>query len=102
MVGRMRRSARATASRDRTSLTARDDRHILGAMEHPIRFAVGALLALAAASVLLSSMGKPPDWTPAYLGQRRGLTRRDQLRRYATIALVAGAVVAIVFGILVR
>ena len=72
-------------------------------MNHPIRFAVGALLALAAAALLAWSNGKPPEWNPTFFGLRpRGLGGRDRIRIYAVAALVAGAVVAIVFGILVR
>jgi hypothetical protein len=72
-------------------------------MDHPIRFAVGALLALVAAAVLVWSNGKPPEWSPTFFGLRpRGLGGRDRIRIYALTALVAGAVVAIVFGILVK
>jgi hypothetical protein len=71
-------------------------------MDHPIRFVVGALLALVAASLLVWSIGKPPEWNPTFFGLRpRGLGGRDRVRMYAFGALVAGAVVAIVFGILV-
>jgi hypothetical protein len=70
-------------------------------MNHPIRFVVGALLALVAASVLVWTIGKPPEWDPRFFGLRpRGLGRRDRVRIYALAALVAGAVVAIYFGIL--
>jgi hypothetical protein len=76
---------------------------MLGLMAHPIRFAVGTLLALVAASLLVWSIGKPPEWNPAFYGLRpRGLGGRDRVRNYALAALVAGAVVAIYFGILVR
>jgi hypothetical protein len=72
-------------------------------MDHPIRFVVGALPALVAAAVLIWSVGKPPDWNPNFFRLRpRGLGGRDRIRIYALAALVAGAVVAIVFGILVR
>jgi len=72
-------------------------------MNHPIRFVVGALVALAAAALLAWSNGKPPEWNPTFFGLRpRGLGGRDRIRIYAIAALVAGAVVAIVFGILVR
>jgi hypothetical protein len=72
-------------------------------MDHPIRFVVGALLAVVAASLLVWSVGKPPEWNPTFFGLRpRGLGGRDRIRIYAVAALVAGAVVAIVFGILVR
>jgi hypothetical protein len=72
-------------------------------MNHPIRFVVGALLALVAASVLVWTIGKPPEWDPRFFGLRpRGLGGRDRVRIYALAALVAGAVVAIYFGILVR
>jgi hypothetical protein len=70
-------------------------------MNHPIRFVVGALLALVAASVLVWTIGKPPEWDPRFCGLRpRGLGGRDRVRIYALAALVAGAVVAIYFGIL--
>ena len=74
---------------------------MLGDVDHPIRFAVGALLALVAASLLAWSIGKPPDWNPTFSGLRpRGLGGRDRVRIYALVALIAGAVVAIFFGIL--
>ena len=76
---------------------------MLRQMNHPIRFAVGALLALAAASVLVWTIGKPPEWDPNFFGLRpRGLGGRDRVRIYALVALVAAAVVAIYFGFLVR
>src|SRR4051794_25766631 len=72
-------------------------------MDHPIRFAVGALLALAAAAVLVWSIGKPPEWDPRFFGLRPGgLGGRDRVRIYALVALVAGVVVAIYFGLVVR
>jgi hypothetical protein len=72
-------------------------------VQHPIRFAVGTLLAVAAAAVLAWSAGKPPTWEPNFFGLTpRGLGGRDRVRVYALVALIAGAVVAIVFGILVR
>jgi hypothetical protein len=76
---------------------------MLRVMNHPIRFVVGALLAVVAASLLAWSIGKPPDWNPTFFGLRpRGLGGRDRIRIYALALLVAGAVVAIIFGILVR
>jgi hypothetical protein len=76
---------------------------MLKEMAHPIRFVVGTLLALVAASALVWTIGKPPEWDPRFFGLRpRGLGGRDRVRIYALAALVAGAVVAIVFGILVR
>jgi hypothetical protein len=72
-------------------------------MDHPIRFVVGTLLALAAVSVFVWTIGKPPEWDPKFFGLRpRGLGGRDRVRIYALVALVAGAVVAIYFGILAR
>ena len=72
-------------------------------MAHPIRFGVGALLALVAASVLVWTIGKPPEWDLKVFGLRpRSLGGRDRVRIYALVALVAGAVVAIYFGLLVR
>ena len=72
-------------------------------MDHPIRFVVGTLLALVAASVLVWTIGKPPEWNPKFVGLRpRGLNGRDRVRIYALAALAAGAVVAIYFGILAR
>jgi hypothetical protein len=72
-------------------------------MNHPIRFVVGALLVLMAAATLAWTIGKPPEWDPTFLGLRpRGLGGRDRVRIYALVALLAGAVVAIYFGILVR
>ena len=72
-------------------------------MDHPIRFVVGALLALVAASLLVWSIGKPPEWNPTFFGLRpRGLGGRDRVRIYALVALVAGVMVATIFGILVR
>jgi uncharacterized membrane protein YccC len=71
-------------------------------MNHPIRFAVGTLLALVAASVLVWTIGKPPDWDPKFFGLRpRGLGGRDRVRIYALVTLVLGVGVAIYFGILV-
>jgi hypothetical protein len=76
---------------------------MLGHMYHPIRFVAGTLLDLVAASVLVWTIGKPPEWDPKFLGLRpRGLGGRDRVRIYALAALVAGAVVAIYFGILIR
>jgi hypothetical protein len=76
---------------------------MLGLVDHPIRFVVGTLLALVAASVLVWSIGKPPQWNPRFFGLRpRGLGGRDRVRIYAVAALLAGAVVAIYFGILTR
>jgi hypothetical protein len=70
-------------------------------MGHPIRFVVGALLALVAASVLVWTIGKPPEWDPKFSGLRpRGLGGRDRVRIYALVALVAGVVVAVYFGML--
>ena len=70
-------------------------------MDHPIRFVAGTLLALVAASLLAWSIGKPPEWNPRFFGLTpRGLGGRDRLRIYALAALIAGAVVAIYFGIL--
>jgi uncharacterized membrane protein YccC len=75
---------------------------MLKEMDHPIRFVVGTLLALIAASVLVWTIGKPPEWDPKFYGLRpRGLGGRDRVRTYAIVTLVAGAVVAIYFGILV-
>ncbi|MFL5679999.1 MAG: hypothetical protein ACJ77B_05300 [Chloroflexota bacterium] len=72
-------------------------------MEHPIRVAVGALVALAGALVLVSTIGKPPEWDPAFFGLRpSGLGGRDRVRAYAVVALAGGAGVAMLFGILVR
>ena len=72
-------------------------------MDHPIRFVVGTLLALVAASLLVWTIGKPPAWDSKFFGLRpRGLGGRDRVRIYALVALVAGAVVAIYFGMLVR
>jgi hypothetical protein len=72
-------------------------------MNHPIRFVVGALLVLMAAATLAWTINKPPEWDPTFLGLRpHGLGGRDRVRIYALAALVAGAVVAIYFGILVR
>jgi hypothetical protein len=76
---------------------------MLRVMNYPIRFVVGALLAVVAASLLAWSIGKPPDWNPTFFGLRpRGLGGRDRIRIYALALLVAGAVVAIIYGILVR
>jgi hypothetical protein len=72
-------------------------------MNHPLRFVVGTLLALVAVSVLVWTIGKPQEWDPKFFGLRpRGLGGRDRVRIYALVALVAGAVVAIYFGMLVR
>jgi len=72
-------------------------------VEHPVRFAVGTLLALVAASILVWSIGKPPEWNPRFFGLRPGGPGgRDRVRIYALAALIAGAVVAIYFGILAR
>jgi hypothetical protein len=76
---------------------------MLGDVEHPIRFAVGTLLVVVAAAVLVWTAGKPPEWDPKFSGLTpRGLGGRDRVRVYALVALIGGAVVAIVFGILVR
>ena len=76
---------------------------MLSVMDHPIRFVIGALLALAAAPVLIWTLGKPPEWDPMFFGSRpRGLGGRDRIRMYALVALVAGVVVAVYFGILAR
>jgi hypothetical protein len=72
-------------------------------MDHPIRFAIGTLLALLAAAVLVWTIGKPLEWDPEFFGLRpRGLGGRDRVRIYALVTLVAGVVLAIYFGILVR
>jgi hypothetical protein len=76
---------------------------MLGHMYHPIRFVAGTLLDLVAASVLVWTIGKPPEWDPNFHRLRPpGLGGRDRVRIYALAALVAGAVVAIYFGILIR
>jgi hypothetical protein len=76
---------------------------MLRRMDHPIRFVVGALLALLAASVLIWTIGKPPEWDPNFFWLRpRGFGGRDRVRIYALATLVAGAAVAVVFGFLVR
>jgi hypothetical protein len=70
---------------------------------HPIRIVVGALLALVAASTLVWSIGKPPEWDPKFYGLRpRGLGGRDRVRIYALEALVLGGVVAVYFGVFAR
>ena len=85
------------------ALTEPTGRPMLKHMNHPIRFVVGALLALVAASLLAWSIGKPLEWNPTFSGLRpRGLGGRDRVRIYAIVALVLGAVVAIYFGMLVR
>ena len=69
-------------------------------MDNPVRFAIGAVLALVAAALLVSSVGKPPDWNPTFFGLRpQGLGGRDRIRLYAMVALVAGTVVAILLGL---
>ena len=84
-------------------LTWPEHRPTLGHMDHLIRFAVGTLLALVAASLLVWSIGKPPEWNPAFFGLRpRGVGGRDRVRIYALATLIAGAVVAIYFGMLAR
>jgi hypothetical protein len=76
---------------------------MLSEMTHPIRFVVGTLLALVAASVLVWAIGKPPEWDPKFFGLRpRGLGGRDRVRMYALAVVVAGAIVAVYFGIFVR
>jgi hypothetical protein len=76
---------------------------MLREVDHPIRFVAGTLLAFAAASVLVWTISKPPEWDPKFFGLRpRGLGGRDRVRLYALVALAAGAVVAIYFGLLVR
>jgi hypothetical protein len=70
---------------------------------HPVRIAVGALVALVAAATLVWSIGKPPEWDPRFFGLRpRGLGGRDRVRIYALLTLALGAGVAIYFGILAR
>jgi len=71
-------------------------------MDHPIRFAIGIVLALVAAASLVWSNGKPPEWNPTFFGLRRDLGGRDRVRTYAVATLVAGIVLAIVFGLLVK
>jgi len=72
-------------------------------MNHPIRFVVGTLLVLMAAATIVWTIGKPPEWDPKFYGLRpRGLGGRDRVRIYALAVVVAGAVVAVYFGILVR
>jgi len=76
---------------------------MLREMDHPIRFVVGTLLVLMAAATLVWTIGKPSEWDPKFYGLRpRGIGGRDRLRIYRLLALVAGAVVAIYFGIIVR
>jgi hypothetical protein len=98
------RSVNPTAFvRNDLGLTVFEHPPTLREMDHPVRFAVGALLALVAASVLVWTVGKPPGWDPRFIGLRpRGLGGRDRVRIYALVTLIAGAVVAIYFGILVR
>jgi hypothetical protein len=70
-------------------------------MDQPVRFVVGTLLALVGATVLVWTIGKPPEWDPKFFGLRpRGLGGRDRVRIYALVTLVLGVVVAIYFGIL--
>ena len=70
-------------------------------MDHPIRFVVSAVMGLLAATVLVWSVGKPPEWNPKFFGLRpRGLGGRDRVRSYALVALAGGVVVGIYFGIL--
>ena len=79
---------------------------MLGAMDsHPVRIVVGTLLALAAASTLVWSIGKPPEWTPEIYGWFKGAPRqwgRNRVRLVSAGAFVAGAVVALYFGVFVH
>jgi hypothetical protein len=69
-------------------------------MDNPVRFAIGALLAVVAAALLISSVGKPPEWNPTFFGLRpQGLGGRDRIRIYAVVALVAGILLAVFFGV---
>jgi hypothetical protein len=92
---------------NRTAIVRNDHetahRPMLGNMDHPVRFVAGSLLVLLAAVTLAWTIGKPPEWNPTFLGLTpRGLGGRDRVRIYALVALVAGAVVAIYFGMLAR
>ncbi|MEA2675219.1 MAG: hypothetical protein QOI92_2411 [Chloroflexota bacterium] len=69
-------------------------------MDNPVRFAIGGLLAIVAAALLTSSVGKTPEWNPTFFGLRpQGLGGRDRIRIYAVVALVAGVVLAVFFGV---
>jgi hypothetical protein len=86
---------------DGQSVREMEHRTILGNMDHPVRFAAGTILMLMAGGTLAWTVGKPPEWDPTFFGLRpRSLGGRDRVRIYALAALVAGAVVAIYFGIL--
>jgi hypothetical protein len=53
-----------------------------------------------AAALLISSIGKPPEWNPTFFGLRpQGLGGRDRIRIYAVAALVAGILLAFFFGV---
>jgi hypothetical protein len=68
-------------------------------VDYPVRFAIGAVMALVAAALLISSVGKPPEWNPTFFGMRpQGLGSRDRIRIYAVVALVAGILLVIFFG----
>jgi hypothetical protein len=69
-------------------------------MDNPVRFAIGVLLAIVAAVLLISSIGKPPEWNPTIFGLRpQGLGGRDRIRIYAVVAVVAGILLAVFFGV---
>jgi hypothetical protein len=69
-------------------------------MDNPVRFAIGGLLAIVAAALLISSIGKPPEWNPTFFGLRpQGLGGRNWIRIYAVAALVAGILLAVLFGV---
>jgi len=69
-------------------------------MDNPVRFAIGVLLAIVAAALLISSIGKPSEWNSTFFGLRpQGLGGRDRIRIYAVAALVAGILLAVFFGV---
>jgi len=72
---------------------------------NPLRAVLGIAFAASAAFYLISSLGKPPDWTPGSyqrLNVPRLLWGRDRVRAWAIFWGAFGLIVAVYFGLIAR